>query len=199
MCVCVSHQFQRCAQNTWIETKMTPVAVYLLQSVPRPRRTYVGCSSRGVAHRVCQHNGELSGGAKQTSTGRPWTLRATVTGFRTRQEGLQFEYAWRRVHRRCRHPYSLRGRLAALTALMNMTRWSRNAPLASEVPLVVTRVEEGEASEGPPQSTEASHADASFGTLAAASVSQRATRRRRVASAAAAPQSRSRREPRRPS
>lgn len=114
------------------------VVVYLLQSSTVKRRTYVGCSARGVAHRLRQHNGEITGGARQTSTGRPWTLLLTIEGFRTRQEALQFEYAWRRVHRRRRCAYCVSGRLTSLDHLMAMPRWSRNAPLASSVPL--TRV-----------------------------------------------------------
>ena len=111
--------------------------VYLLQSVSRPRRTYVGCTVCTVRRRVRQHNGEVCGGAMQTQTGRPWIVRTVVTGFRTRREALQFEFAWRRVHRRGRHVYSLRGRLNSLQKVCNMTRWSRNAPLADEVPIHV--------------------------------------------------------------
>lgn len=113
--------------------KMT--VVYLLQSVSVPRRTYVGCTAHPVERRLRQHNGDLSGGARQTSTGRPWRLVLTVEGFRTRREGLQFEYAWRRVHRRRRCGYCVDGRVAALDHLAGMERWSRNAPLASDVPL----------------------------------------------------------------
>ena len=114
--------------------------VYLLQSVPRPRRTYVGCTCRGVPHRLRQHNGELCGGARQTSTGRPWRVRVEVTGFRTRREALQFEYAWRRVHRRGRFAYSLAGRHASLLHLCNQTTpWSRNAPPPSEIALCILR------------------------------------------------------------
>lgn len=114
--------------------------VYLLQSTTRPRRTYVGCTCRGARHRLRQHNGELCGGARQTQTGRPWAVRTLIVGFRTRQEALQFEFAWRRVHRRGRHVYSLRGRRNSLQKLLTMERWSRTAPPAQEVPLDVRHI-----------------------------------------------------------
>ena len=108
--------------------------VYLLRNATG--RTYVGCTV-GLRKRVRQHNGELAGGAAQTARGRPWEVECVVEGFRTRQEALQFEFAWRRVHRRRRHPYTVSGRRASLAHLQTMARWSRNAPLAAEVPLTI--------------------------------------------------------------
>lgn len=118
----------------------TTPTVYLLQSTTHPRRTYVGCACRGVAHRLRQHNGDLAGGAAQTRTGRPWVVRTLVHGFRTRREALQFEFAWRRVHRRGRHVYTLRGRRNSLAKLCDLPRWSCNAPPAHEVPLEVVHL-----------------------------------------------------------
>ena len=93
------------------------VVVYLLENAAG--RTYVGASV-DVAKRLRQHNGALCGGAAQTRVGRPWTLHTTVAGFVTRQQALQFEFAWRRVHRtrRPRPPYTVAGRCAALRHLL---------------------------------------------------------------------------------
>lgn len=113
------------------------VVVYLLCN--DAGRTYVGCAVDS-ARRLRQHNGELSGGAAQTRRGRPWRHVVLVDGFRTRQEGLQFEYAWRRVHRRRRCAYSVAGRRSSLEALLALPYWSRNAPPASEVTLRVQDV-----------------------------------------------------------
>jgi len=110
------------------------VVVYLLCN--EKGRTYIGCTVNHT-RRLRQHNGDLVGGAAQTSRGRPWHHVLWVEGFVTRQQGLQFEYAWRRVHRRHKCPYSVTGRRRSLELLMKMERWSRNAPLAAEVPLVV--------------------------------------------------------------
>lgn len=114
-----------------------PPCVYLLQN--ERGRTYVGATTQPVERRVRQHNGELSGGANQTTGGRPWSVECTIHGFRSYQECLQFEYAWRRVHRRLRpRPlYTVIGRRQALLALMAKSRWSRNSPPAAEVPLRV--------------------------------------------------------------
>lgn len=54
--------------------------VYVLTSVPRPRRTYCGVTN-DWPHRFRQHNGELKGGARATSTDRPWRLSALMCGF----------------------------------------------------------------------------------------------------------------------
>lgn len=108
--------------------------VYLLRNADG--RTYVGCTVH-LARRLRQHNGDLAGGAAQTRRGRPWHVECVVEGFRTRTEALQFEFAWRRVHRRDRQPYTCAGRRASLARLRELPRWSRNAPLAADVPLRV--------------------------------------------------------------
>jgi hypothetical protein len=60
---------------------------------------------------------------------------------------LQFEYAWRRVHRRQRpRPfYDVDGRLESLRILMGKERWSRNAPRAKDVTLSIAFAETYEA------------------------------------------------------
>lgn len=111
-----------------------PACVYLL--VSEAGRTYVG-STLCLAKRLRQHNGELAGGAAQTRGRGPWRVACAVEGFRSRREALQFEFAWRRVHRRLRARYDVAGRRAALAALMARPRWSKNAPPACEVALKV--------------------------------------------------------------
>ena len=120
---------------------MGPI-VYLLHSEKTDARTYVGSTTRGTHVRLREHNGELAGGARQTRSGRPWCLACTVEGFETRQQALQFEFAWRRVHRtEVRHGrvrgYGVAARRASLDVLMARERWSSRAPLASTVPLRV--------------------------------------------------------------
>jgi predicted GIY-YIG superfamily endonuclease len=112
------------------------VLVYLLENARGC--TYVGCCN-DLAKRLRQHNGELVGGAAQTHCRGPWTVRRTISGFQTRQQALQFEYAWRRVHRRMRPrpPYTVHGRCSALQRLMGLERWSRRAPPAATVNLTV--------------------------------------------------------------
>lgn len=49
---------------------------YLLFS-ENTQRTYVGATVN-ITRRLRQHNGELRGGAKRTSSGRPWKIVALV-------------------------------------------------------------------------------------------------------------------------
>jgi structure-specific endonuclease subunit SLX1 len=52
--------------------------------------SYVG-STPHVARRWQQHNGQLPGGAKRTSHGRPWSVACVVHGFPSQLAALQFE------------------------------------------------------------------------------------------------------------
>lgn len=110
--------------------------VYILQSTSATHRTYVGCTIN-LAHRVRQHNGELSGGAKQTERGRPWKIICEITGFRTHNEALKFEFALRRIGRRMVRHWDICGRKKALTLLQSRERWSSTSPMAIDVPLTI--------------------------------------------------------------
>ena len=66
---------------------------YCLQSVTT-NKTYVGVTNN-LQRRFRQHNGELKGGAKYTSTGGPWTLAMLVGPFGTYQHALHFEWHWK--------------------------------------------------------------------------------------------------------
>uniref|UniRef100_A0A0E0MJJ3 GIY-YIG domain-containing protein n=1 Tax=Oryza punctata TaxID=4537 RepID=A0A0E0MJJ3_ORYPU len=59
--------------------------IYLIASSRIPR-TYVGVTT-DFPHRLRQHNGELKGGAKASSAGRPWNLACLIEGFVNRSEG----------------------------------------------------------------------------------------------------------------
>lgn len=63
---------------------------YLLVSL-KTGRTYVGCTT-DAARRLRQHNGDLSGGGRYTSRGRPWRLAAvSKKTLRNRSEAQKFE------------------------------------------------------------------------------------------------------------
>ncbi|PWN39289.1 hypothetical protein IE81DRAFT_343441 [Ceraceosorus guamensis] len=74
-------------------------AVYLLRSLASSNstKTYIG-SSPDPARRKRQHNGQLTGGAWKTRTGRPWETVAVVWGFGSKIAALQFEWAWQKPH-----------------------------------------------------------------------------------------------------
>lgn len=65
------------------------VMVYILIG-PRHKRHYIGCTI-DIHHRLRQHNGEISGGAKYTAKHRPWQPLYLVTGFIDRRSALRFE------------------------------------------------------------------------------------------------------------
>jgi len=69
--------------------------VYVLHSADR-RRTYVG-STRDVARRLQQHNGELPGGARTTRAGRPWCVALVHGPYDSRGTALRAELALKRL------------------------------------------------------------------------------------------------------
>ena len=95
--------------------------------------TYAGVSP-DPHRRLRQHNGEIKGGAKYTtSKGGGWKHVCFVNGFRNKQEVLQFEWAVKH------HPPRSRGglqiRIQKLIAILNKIQWTSNAPPACDVPL----------------------------------------------------------------
>ncbi|CAN6374039.1 unnamed protein product [Urochloa humidicola] len=72
-----------------------PWCVYLIASSRIPR-TYVGVTT-DFPRRLRQHNGELKGGAKASSAGRPWNLACLVEGFVNRSEACEFESKWKNI------------------------------------------------------------------------------------------------------
>jgi len=69
--------------------------VYLLRST-RLRRTYIGIA-HDVSRRLRQHNGELTGGARSTRGGRPWTIVRTLGPYPDRSTASRIEHAWKQV------------------------------------------------------------------------------------------------------
>jgi predicted GIY-YIG superfamily endonuclease len=87
------------------------------------RRTYVGMTN-DPSRRIRQHNGELSGGARRTRTGRPWRFLAVVSGFGTMSQAMQAEWRLKRTR-------------SVGKALATSDRWTSRAPPFCEQDLVV--------------------------------------------------------------
>lgn len=64
---------------------------YVLRSSVARARTYCG-TTHDLIHRLRQHNGLICGGAKATSTSRPWRIAAVVYGFSDRSKALRYEW-----------------------------------------------------------------------------------------------------------
>ncbi|KAM2946398.1 structure-specific endonuclease subunit slx1 [Malus sylvestris] len=74
-------------------------SVYLILSTNSPIKTYVGVTT-DFSRRLKQHNGELKGGAKASSAGRPWICACLVHGFKGQSEACEFESKWKTLSRR---------------------------------------------------------------------------------------------------
>ena len=94
---------------------------YLL-FIPGTNRTYIG-ATKDPAHRLRQHNGELTGGAKATK-GQRWTQAFYLSGFSDWRTALQFEWAWK-YHGRGKP--GLKGKITALRNLLKTPRATRQA------------------------------------------------------------------------
>ncbi|KAG7532955.1 GIY-YIG endonuclease [Arabidopsis thaliana x Arabidopsis arenosa] len=69
-------------------------SVYLILSTTEPIKTYVGITT-DFARRLKQHNGEIRGGAKASSAGRPWLCACIITGFTCLSQASSFESKWK--------------------------------------------------------------------------------------------------------
>lgn len=78
---------------------------YIIKSISTGR-LYIGYTL-DFTRRLRQHNGEIVGGAKRTSKGRPWTPICIIKGFLDNSSALRFEY-------RLQHNYKGRPSLAKI-------------------------------------------------------------------------------------
>lgn len=101
----------------------------------RPRaRYYVGMSC-DLGRRIRQHNGLISGGARRTRAGRPWTVIATIEGFASMRAALRAEWRVKRA----------RGNLQR--AVLGRARWTSNSDAFASETLVVKHEDQAVAEE----------------------------------------------------
>ena len=97
--------------------------------------TYAGVSTNPL-RRLRQHNSEISGGAKYTTSRGPgWTHVCFVKGFQNKIQAMQFEWAVKHVPPR--NAGGIVNRICKLYTVLHKERWTANAPLASTVPLYI--------------------------------------------------------------
>ena len=104
--------------------------VYLLSS-QEETQTYVG-ATLDIERRLRQHNSELSGGAKYTTSKSKWNHSywkriLYVDGFQTQREALQFEWALKhasRTYAKRHYTTPLQRRIFALELLLTLPTWN---------------------------------------------------------------------------
>lgn len=99
-----------------------------------------GCSYAGVSpnpiRRLRQHNKEIKGGAKYTTSKSPnWTHLCIVRGFHSKIESMQFEWAVK--HAPPRGVGGVNSRIQKLYHVCCQEKWTNNSPLAKDVPLTI--------------------------------------------------------------
>lgn len=99
---------------------------YLIYSNKIKNLTYNG-STPTLEKRIRQHNGELTGGAKATIRGRPWTYFAILTGFPNRRNCLSCEWKLKNPVNGLRvWKYSgMTGRIKALDLVLKSKKWTQ--------------------------------------------------------------------------
>jgi len=105
---------------------------YYVYWIVSGQSSYIGATV-DPKKRLRQHCGIIKGGARRTR-GRIWTYKCVICGFRTWKEALQAEWAIKYYSKRCR---GIESRKLALERVLSMERWTSNAPLSSEVSLIV--------------------------------------------------------------
>ena len=95
--------------------------------------TYAGVSP-DPTRRLRQHNGEIKGGAKYTTSKGPgWKHFCIVSGFKDKIQAMQFEWAVKHVPPR--NAGGIYNRIQKLHTVLNKHKWTSKAPPATEVPL----------------------------------------------------------------
>tara|TARA_Y100000816_G_scaffold198754_1_gene145592 strand:- start:1505 stop:1903 length:399 start_codon:yes stop_codon:yes gene_type:complete len=98
------------------------------------------CTYAGVSptpdKRLRQHNGEIKGGAKYTTSKGPgWEHICLIGGFQDKIQSMQFEWAVK--HFPPRDAGGVENRIKKMLMVCNKERWTSKAPLAKDVPLTI--------------------------------------------------------------
>ena len=97
--------------------------------------TYVGVSPDPI-RRLRQHNGEIKGGAKYTTSKGPgWEHICLISGFQDKTQAMQFEWAVKHVQPR--NAGGIINRLKKLCVVLNKDKWTSKAPNACGIPLTL--------------------------------------------------------------
>lgn len=105
---------------------------YLIQN---KTHTYAGVSPT-PEKRLRQHNGEICGGAKYTtSCGPGWTHRCIVKGFQNKIQAMQFEWAVK--HEPPRNLGGIDARMEKMVKVLLKNKWTSKSPDSSLIDLTI--------------------------------------------------------------
>ena len=109
---------------------------WLFYIIINDKCTYAGVSPDPIK-RLRKHNSEICGGAKYTTSKGPgWKHVCIITGFKTKQQSLQFE--WASKHVPPRNNGGIVSRIKKLYILLNREKWTSKSPMSDTVPLEIT-------------------------------------------------------------
>lgn len=109
-----------------------PWAFYIIQN---KNYTYAGVSPDPV-RRLRKHNGEIAGGAKYTtSKGYGWRHICVISGFRTKIEAFQFEWAVKHVPPR--NAGGIKNRIKKLIQVLQREKWTTTSPPSKDINLSI--------------------------------------------------------------
>ena len=103
--------------------------------IAKDNYTYAGVSPNPI-RRLRQHNGEIKGGAKYPlSRGSGWKHICILSGFETKIQAMQFEWAVK--HAPPRNKGGIKQRLKKIEDVLQRERWTSNSPLSHTVPITI--------------------------------------------------------------
>ena len=109
-----------------------PWVFYIIQN---KHKTYAGVSP-DPKKRLRQHNKEIVGGAKYTTSHAPgWEHVCLVHGFQNKIQAMQFEWAVK--HEAPRNQGGVFQRLRKLHSVCCKEKWTSKSPLSTTVPLTI--------------------------------------------------------------
>lgn len=121
---------------------MTNYYCYLLKNDTN-NKTYNGFTIN-LEHRLRQHRGYLTGGAKATKGNTTWEIYAYVTGFTDKINALQCE--WRikypKNKKRTKEFTGIEGRLNGLSHVLSLDKWTSNSTINNSDQVLYVYVKE---------------------------------------------------------
>lgn len=119
------------------EQKLEPEWFFYI--IQNGKYTYAGVSPDPV-QRLRKHNGEIKGGAKYTTSKGPgWKHVCIVSGFQTKIQAMQFEWAVK--HQPPRNVGGIESRLKKMNDVIKKERWTSKSPLSADIPLKIEYLE----------------------------------------------------------